>query len=318
MIGKEQILPLDLHKGKSVLGKEQRNVMIELLKAILFGIVEGVTEWLPISSTGHLILLDEFITLNVSDAFKSMFDVVIQLGAILAVIVLFFHKLNPFSPSKSAGEKKQTWQLWFKVIVAILPSGIVGVLFDDWMDEHLHNAVVVSIALIVYGIAFILVEQRNTRGKFQRISTKDGVTVARLKEQSVNDVYDISYQTALFIGLFQCLSLIPGTSRSGSTILGAILIGVGRSAGAEFSFFMAIPTMLGASAIKGLKFLLSGVSATGTEIGVLVVGCVVSFLVSLVVIKALMEYVRNHSFSVFGVYRIVLGVVVLLYFALLG
>ncbi len=318
MIGKEQILPLDLRKGKSVLGKEQRNVMIELLKAILFGIVEGVTEWLPISSTGHLILLDEFITLNVSDAFKSMFDVVIQLGAILAVIVLFFHKLNPFSPSKSAGEKKQTWQLWFKVIVAILPSGIVGVLFDDWMDEHLHNAVVVSIALIVYGIAFILVERRNTRGKFQRISTKDGVTVARLKEQSVNDVYDISYQTALFIGLFQCLSLIPGTSRSGSTILGAILIGVGRSAGAEFSFFMAIPTMLGASAIKGLKFLLSGVSATGTEIGVLVVGCVVSFLVSLVVIKALMEYVRNHSFSVFGVYRIVLGVVVLLYFALLG
>ena len=292
--------------------------MIELLKAILFGIVEGVTEWLPISSTGHLILLDEFITLNVSDAFKSMFDVVIQLGAILAVIVLFFHKLNPFSPSKSAGEKKQTWQIWFKVIVAILPSGIVGVLFDDWMDEHLHNAVVVSIALIVYGIAFILVERRNTRGKFQRISTKDGVTVARLKEQSVNDVYDISYQTALFIGLFQCLSLIPGTSRSGSTILGAILIGVGRSAGVEFSFFMAIPTMLGASAIKGLKFLLSGVSATGTEIGVLVVGCVVSFLVSLVVIKALMEYVRNHSFSVFGVYRIVLGVVVLLYFALLG
>ena len=292
--------------------------MIEILKSILFGIVEGVTEWLPISSTGHLILLNELVRLNVSEEFRSMFDVVIQLGAILAVVVLFFHKLNPFSPSKSAGEKKQTWQLWFKVIVAILPSGIVGVLFDDWMDEHLHNAVVVSIALIVYGIAFILVERRNTRGKFQRISTKDGVTVARLKEQSVNDVYDISYQTALFIGLFQCLSLIPGTSRSGSTILGAILIGVGRSAGAEFSFFMAIPTMLGASAIKGLKFLLSGVSATGTEIGVLVVGCVVSFLVSLVVIKALMEYVRNHSFSVFGVYRIVLGVVVLLYFALLG
>ena len=291
---------------------------MELLKAVLFGIVEGVTEWLPISSTGHLILLNEFITLNISDAFRSMFDVVIQLGAILAVIVLFFHKLNPFSPKKTEGEKKQTWQLWFKVIAAIIPSGIVGVLLDDWMDEHLHNAVVVSIALIVYGVAFILVERRNTRGKFQRISTKDGVTVAKLKEQSVDNVYDISYRTALFIGLFQCLSLIPGTSRSGSTILGAILIGMGRSAGAEFSFFMAIPTMLGASAIKGLKFLLSGVSATGTEIGVLVVGCVVSFLVSLVVIKALMEYVRNHSFSVFGVYRIVLGVVVLLYFALLG
>lgn len=291
-------------------------MVVELLKAVLFGIVEGVTEWLPISSTGHLILLDEFITLNVSDAFKSMFDVVIQLGAILAVIVLFFHKLNPFSPSKSGAEKKQTWQLWFKVIAAIIPSGIVGVLFDDWMDAHLHNAVVVSIALIVYGIAFILVERRNTRGEFQRISTKDGVTVARLKQNSVDNVYDITYRTALIIGLFQCLSLIPGTSRSGSTILGAILIGVGRSAGAEFSFFMAIPTMLGASAIKMLKFLLSGVSATGTEIGVLVVGCVVSFVVSLLVIKGLMQYVRSHSFSAFGVYRIVLGIVVLVYFAL--
>ncbi len=291
-------------------------MVIELLKAVLFGIVEGVTEWLPISSTGHLILLDEFIALNMSDAFKSMFDVVIQLGAILAVIVLFFHKLNPFSPSKSGEEKKQTWNLWFKVIAAIIPSGIVGVLFDDWMDAHLHNGIVVSVALIVYGIAFILVERRNTRGEFQRISTKDGVTVARLKQNSVDNVYDITYRTALTIGLFQCLSLIPGTSRSGSTILGAILIGVGRSAGAEFSFFMAIPTMLGASAIKMLKFLLSGVSATGTEIGVLVVGCVVSFVVSLLVIKGLMQYVRSHSFSAFGVYRIVLGIIVLAYFAM--
>ena len=290
-------------------------MVIELLKAVLFGIVEGVTEWLPISSTGHLILLDEFITLNMSEEFKSMFDVVIQLGAILAVIVLFFHKLNPFSPSKSGEEKRQTWNLWFKVIAAIIPSGIVGVLFDDWMDAHLHNAVVVSIALIVYGIAFILVERRNTRGEFQRISTKDGVTVARLKQNSVDNVYDITYRTALIIGLFQCLSLIPGTSRSGSTILGAILIGVGRAAGAEFSFFMAIPTMLGASAIKLLKFMLSGVSATGTEVGVLVVGCVVSFIVSLLVIKGLMQYVRSHSFSAFGVYRIVLGVIVLAYFA---
>ena len=275
---------------------------MELLKAVLFGIVEGVTEWLPISSTGHLILLNEFITLNVSDAFRSMFDVVIQLGAILAVIVLFFHKLNPFSPTKSEGEKKQTWQLWFKVIAAIIPSGIVGVLFDDWMEEHLHNGIVVSIALIVYGIAFILVERRR-EGKY-------------LNKAAVSDVYDIPYKTALMIGLFQCLSLIPGTSRSGSTILGAILIGVGRSAGAEFSFFMAIPTMLGASAIKGLKFLLSGVSATGTEIGVLIVGCVVSFVVSLLVIRGLMQYVRNHSFSAFGVYRIVLGIIVLAYFAI--
>ena len=276
---------------------------MELLKAVLFGIVEGVTEWLPISSTGHLILLNEFITLNVSDEFRSMFDVVIQLGAILAVIVLFFHKLNPFSPRKTEGEKKQTWQLWFKVIAAIIPSGIVGVLFDDWMEAHFHNATVVSIALIVYGVAFILVERRNAR---------------RVGGKTVEDVYAIDYKTALLIGCFQCLSLIPGTSRSGSTILGAILIGVGRSAGAEFSFFMAIPTMLGASAIKGLKFLLSGVAATGTEIGVLIVGCVVSFVVSLLVIRGLMEYVRRHSFSAFGVYRIFLGVVVLVYFALAG
>jgi len=276
--------------------------LIELLKAVLFGIVEGITEWLPISSTGHLILLNEFINLNVSEEFKSMFDVVIQLGAILAVIVLFFHKLNPFAPSKSREEKKQTWDLWFKVVAAIIPSGVVGVLFDDWMDAHLHNGIVVSIALIVYGIAFILVERKNT-GKHLR---------------TIEDVHDIPYKTALMIGLFQCLSLVPGTSRSGSTILGAIMIGVGRSAGAEFSFFMAIPTMLGASAIKGLKFLLSGVSATGTEIGVLVVGCIVSFIVSLLVIKGLMEYVRKHSFSAFGVYRIVLGIVVLGYFALVG
>lgn len=276
---------------------------MELLKAVLFGIVEGVTEWLPISSTGHLILLNEFITLNVSDEFRSMFDVVIQLGAILAVIVLFFHKLNPFSPRKTEGEKKQTWQLWFKVVAAIIPSGIVGVLFDDWMEAHFHNATVVSIALIVYGVAFILVERRNAR---------------RVGGKTVEDVYAIDYKTALLIGCFQCLSLIPGTSRSGSTILGAILIGVGRSAGAEFSFFMAIPTMLGASAIKGLKFVLSGVSATGTEIGVLIVGCVVSFVVSLLVIRGLMEYVRRHSFSAFGVYRIILGVVVLVYFALAG
>lgn len=274
--------------------------MLEILKAVLFGIVEGITEWLPVSSTGHLILLNEFVRLNVSEEFGSMFDVVIQLGAILAVIVLFFHKLNPFAPSKSETEKKQTWNLWFKVIAAILPSGVVGVLLDDWMDAHLHNGIVVSIALIVYGIAFILVERRN-QGK-------------RLKV--IGDVHDIDYRTALLIGAFQCLSLVPGTSRSGSTILGAILIGVGRSAGAEFSFFMAIPTMLGASAIKGLKFLLSGVAVTGTEIGVLIVGSVVSFIVSMLVIRALMEYVRKHSFSAFGVYRIVLGIIVLGYFLL--
>lgn len=272
--------------------------MIELLKAVLFGIVEGVTEWLPISSTGHLILLNEFIYLKVSEEFQSMFDVVIQLGAILAVIVLFFYKLNPFALRKTEQEKRMTWNLWFKVIAAIIPSGVVGVLFDDWMDAHLHNGIVVSIALILYGIAFILVERKNT-GKNLHM---------------VDDVHAITYRIALLIGLFQCLSLVPGTSRSGSTILGAIMLGVGRSAGAEFSFFMAIPTMLGASAIKLLKFMLSGVGITGTEIGILAVGCVVSFIVSLLVIKALMDYVRRHSFSAFGVYRIVLGAVVLAYF----
>ena len=272
--------------------------MIEILKAVLFGIVEGVTEWLPISSTGHLILLNEFIYLQVSEEFQSMFDVVIQLGAILAVIVLFFRKLNPFALTKTADEKKQTWNLWFKVIAAIIPSGVVGVLFDDWMDAHLHNGIVVSIALIVYGVAFILVERKNS-GKHLRI---------------VDDVHAITYKTALMIGFFQCLSLVPGTSRSGSTILGAIMLGVGRSAGAEFSFFMAIPTMLGASAIKLLKFMLSGVGITTMEIAILAVGCVVSFIVSLLVIKALMDYVRKHSFSAFGVYRIVLGALVLAYF----
>ena len=274
---------------------------MELLKAVLFGIVEGVTEWLPISSTGHLILLNEFITLNVSDEFRSMFDVVIQLGAILAVIVLFFHKLNPFSPRKTEGEKKQTWQLWFKVIAAIIPSGIVGVLFDDWMEAHVQNATVVSIALIVYGVAFILVERRNAR---------------RVGGKTVEDVYAIDYKTALLIGCFQCLSLIPGTSRSGSTILGAILIGVGRSAGAEFSFFMAIPVMFGASAYKILKFILQvGLSSiTGAQWGILLIGSAVAFIVSLFAIKFLMNFIRKHDFTAFGWYRIVLGIVVILYF----
>ena len=278
------------------------NLLLESLKALLFGIVEGVTEWLPISSTGHLILLNEFITLNVSDAFRSMFDVVIQLGAILAVIVLFFHKLNPFSPRKTEGEKKQTWQLWFKVIAAIIPSGIVGVLFDDWMEAHFHNATVVSIALIVYGVAFILVERRNAR---------------RVGGKTVEDVYAIDYKTALLIGCFQCLSLIPGTSRSGSTILGAILIGVGRSAGAEFSFFMAIPTMIGASGIKALKFVLSGTPVSGTEWGVLAVGFISAFLVSLAAIRFLMDFVKKHTFSAFGWYRIALGLLVLVWFFLI-
>ena len=270
---------------------------IELLKAVLFGIVEGITEWLPVSSTGHMILLDEFIKLKVTAEFYEMFQVVIQLGAIAAVLVLFFHKLNPFSGKKDAPQKKDTWNLWLKVIVAVLPSAAIGLALDDWMDEHLYNYIVVAIALIVYGVAFLFLEKGNAeRGK------------------KIENVYALDYKTAIFIGMFQCLALIPGTSRSGSTILGAILLGVGRSAGAEFSFFLAIPTMLGASALKLLKFLLSGTPAGGLEIAVLAVGCVVSFIVSLLVIKALMEYVRKHSFSVFGIYRIILGVLVLGYF----
>ncbi len=269
--------------------------MLEVLKAIVFGIVEGITEWLPISSTGHLILLDEFLKLRVSEEFYEMFQVVIQLGAILAVIVLFFHKLNPFAPKKTSQEKQNTWQLWFKVVAAVLPSAVLGLLFDDWMDEHLYNYWVVAIALVVYGVAFLLLEKQKL-------------------PQKIQSVYDIDYRTAICIGAFQCLALIPGTSRSGSTILGAILLGVSRPAGAEFSFFLAIPTMLGASGLKLVKFLLSGTQAGGTEIAVLVTGCVVSFLISLLVIRALMEYVRKHSFSVFGVYRIVLGLAVLVYF----
>ena len=275
--------------------------IFEILKAVLFGIVEGITEWLPVSSTGHIILLDEFIKLNASDEFKSMFNVVIQLGAILAVIVIFFHKLNPFDPKKSPAKKKATWNLWFKVCAAIVRSGLLGVLFDDWMEAHLHGGIPVSIALIVYGIAFILVEKRN-----------HGL------EPRIRKVWDIDWRTAILIGCFQCLSLVPGTSRSGSTILGAILLGVGRSAGSEFSFFMAVPTMLGASAIKLLGFLTSGAVFGFQELVVLLVGTVVSFIVSMIAIKALMNYVRKHSFSAFGVYRIILGIVVLVYFAIKG
>ena len=272
-------------------------MFIEILKAILFGIVEGVTEWLPISSTGHLILLDEFVKLDVSAEFYEMFQVVIQLGAILAVLVLFFHKLNPFSSKKGEIEKKKTWSLWFKVVVAVIPSAVLGLLLDDWMDAHLYNYVVVALALIIYGVAFIFVEGQN-----------------KGLEPRITNVHAIDYRTALFIGAFQCLSLIPGTSRSGSTILGGILLGVSRPAAAEFSFFLAIPTMLGASALKLVKYLLEGMIPSKTEMAVLLTGCVVSFIVSMVVIKALMEYVRKRSFSAFGVYRIILGALVIGYF----
>jgi undecaprenyl-diphosphatase len=282
--------------------------MIEFFQAVLFGIVEGITEWLPVSSTGHIILLDAIWPLKVSADFYDLFEIVIQLGAILAVIVLFFHKLNPFSPKKTAEQRKDTWSLWIKVIIAVIPSAVLGILLDEPLDEWLRdtavldtdlNTIVVAAALILYGIAFILVEKRNGGRAFR-----------------ITETGQLDYKTALLIGAFQCLSIIPGTSRSGATILGAILLGVSRNAGAEFSFFMAIPTMLGASGLKLLVFLLKGIQATSMEVMILIVGCVISFVVSLLVIKGLMEYVRKHSFSLFGVYRIVLGIVVLLWFLL--
>ena len=270
---------------------------IEFLKAVLLGIIEGITEWLPISSTGHMIILDEFLKLNVSPEFKEMLLVVIQLGAIAAVPVMFWNRLNPFSKRKSESERRATWSLWGKVVVGVMPAAILGFLLDDFFEEHLYNYVVVSVALIVYGIAFILVE-RIKKGRKYRIG----------------DVSELTYKDALLIGAFQTLSLIPGTSRSGSTILGGMISGVSRVASAEFSFFMAIPVMLGASLLKVVKFLAEGFTATSGEIGLLLVGIVVSFLVSVVVIKFLMDFVKRHNFSPFGVYRIILGAGVLIHF----
>ena len=277
---------------------------MEIIKAILFGIIEGITEWLPVSSTGHMILLDELIHLRVGTGefaaeFYNMFEVVIQLGAILAVILLFFRKLNPFALTKTKDEKNATWSLWFRVIVAILPSGIIGVLFDDLLDAYLGNYVVVVLMLILYGVAFILIERINRTPK---VTTTDG----------------ISWKMALLVGAFQVLSLIPGTSRSGATILGAMLIGMSRAAASEFSFFMAIPTMAGASLVRGYKFLdyvsESGVSVPTEAWLVLAAGFITAFVVSLVAIKFLMEFVKKHTFTAFGIYRIALGLLVMGYF----
>lgn len=271
--------------------------IIEILKAIILGIVEGITEWLPISSTGHMILLDEFLQLDVLQEFLEMLLVVIQLGAICAVPVLFWDRLWPLTSKKSAEEKKGVIGLWGKVIVGALPAAILGFLFDDLLDKYLYNYIVVAIALIVYGIAFIFVEK-----------------IKAEKEYRIENAEEISYVDALKIGSFQVLSLIPGTSRSGSTILGGMLSGVSRQASAEFSFFMAIPIMLGASGLKILKFILEGFTASGEEIILLLVGIVVSFAVSVFVIKFLMDFVKRHDFKIFGIYRIVLGLIVLVYF----
>lgn len=267
--------------------------MIDIIKAVIFGIIEGITEWLPISSTGHMILAEEFIKLNVTPEFWKMFLVVIQLGAILAVVLLYFRKLNPFALSKTSEEKKQTWILWFKVVVACLPAAIIGILFEDTIDMFLDNSWVVAIMLILYGIFFVLIENRN-------------------KKPTVTELKNLTYKTAIGIGLFQVLALIPGTSRSGATILGAMLIGTSREIAAEFTFFLAIPVMFGASLLKLLKF---GFAFSGTELTILLVGMITAFVVSIIAIKFLMSYIKKNDFKVFGYYRIILGILVLLYFA---
>lgn len=268
--------------------------MLELIKVIIMGIVEGITEWVPISSTGHMILLDQFIKLDVSSKFMEMFRVVIQLGAIMAVVVLYFNKLNPLSLNKTKEEKKDIITLWLKVLVASMPAAIIGLLFDDKIDEVFYNYVVVAITLIIYGILFIIVEKYNKN-----------------KSSKVTTLKDLTYKTALFIGIFQVLALIPGTSRSGATILGAILIGTSRNVAAEFTFFLAIPVMFGASLLKILKF---GLFFTNSELIILLIGMLTAFLVSIFAIKFLMKYIKNHDFQVFGYYRIVLGILVLVYF----
>ena len=296
-------------------------MIIEILKALLIGIVEGVTEWLPISSTGHMLLLDKFVKLNVSTDFWDMFLVVIQLGAILAVCVLFFNQLNPFSGKKSAAEKKGTWSLWAKIIVACIPAAAVGIPLDDWMEEHLGSPYVIAAALIVYGIAFIVIEcvrarKASRRGAhFKRGSAQPGLLVAD-EDARFQDVHDLTWPAVLGIGAFQILSIVPGTSRSGSTIIGGLLVGCSRAVAAEFTFFLAIPVMVGASGLRLVKFFLKGNAFTTPEIEILAVGCIVAFVVSILSIRLLMGFVKKHDFKPFGVYRIVLGLAVIAYFAL--
>lgn len=269
---------------------------MEILKTIIIGIIQGITEWLPISSTGHMILADEFIKLNVSDAFREMFFVVIQFGSILAVLFLYFHKLNPLSPKKTSSEKRDTWNLWLKVLIAVIPAAVIGFFFDDMLDDLFYNPLTVAVALIVYGVLFIVIENRR-------------------KSPRINSINALDYKTAVLIGVFQILALIPGTSRSGSTILGAIILGTSRETAAEFSFFLAIPVMLGASLLKIAKF---GLSFSANELIILAVGVITAFVVSVLAIKFLVGYIRKHDFKAFGIYRIVLGILVLLYFAFAG
>ncbi|MGX7245217.1 undecaprenyl-diphosphate phosphatase [Enterococcus quebecensis] len=271
-------------------------LLSNLWKAIILGIIEGVTEWLPISSTGHLILVDEFIKMNLSKDFMEMFNVVIQLGAIMAVVFLYFHKLNPFSPQKTEIEKKDTWVLWSKVIVACAPAAIIGIPLDDWLEAKFHNFFTVALMLIVYGVAFVVIEKRN-----------------RTRKPKCTDLNQFTYKAAAVVGFFQVLSLIPGTSRSGATILGAIIIGASRFVATEFSFFLGIPVMFGASFLKILKFVLKGNSFGFTEIFILLTGSIVAFVVSVIVIKFLLNYLKRNDFTAFGWYRIILGVLLISY-----
>lgn len=266
--------------------------MLDVIKVIILGIVEGITEWLPVSSTGHLILVGDLLSPGMSDAFMEMFNVVIQLGAIMAVVVLYFHKLNPFSPRKSQKQKLLTWQMWIKVAIASVPAGIIGVLFNDYLDKIFYKPLPVAIMLIVYGVLFIIIETRNAG-----------------KRPSVRRISDLTVQMLLWIGFFQMLALIPGTSRSGATIVGALMIGVSREVAAEFTFFLAIPVMFGASLLKLVKF---GFKFTGQELSLLLLGCAVSFVVSVFAIKFLMGYIKKHDFKVFGYYRIVLGALIVI------
>lgn len=268
--------------------------VLEILKTVLIGIVQGITEWLPISSTGHMILIDEFVKLNVTEEFKEMFFVVIQFGSILAVLFLYWDRLFPFKKSKSKKQKKEIYSLWIKIIVAIIPAGVIGILFDDILNDLFYWYIPVAIALVVYGILFIVIENRN-----------------RNKPASITSMGKLDLKTAFLIGCFQCLALIPGTSRSGSTILGAMLVGTSRTIAAEFSFFLAVPVMLGASGVKLLKH---GLSFTGQEILILLVGMIVAFFVSVLAIRFLVGFIRKHSFKPFGWYRIILGVILIIYY----
>jgi len=273
-------------------------LIVEVLKVIIIGIVEGITEWLPVSSTGHMILVEEFIKMDVTPAFKEMFLVVIQLGAIMAVVILFFHKLNPFSPKKTREEKKETMKIWYKVVIGVLPAAVLGLLFDDWLNDHLYNYWTVAVMLIVYGILFILIEYKNEGRK-----------------ALITSIEELSYKTAFLIGMFQVLALVPGTSRSGATIIGGIILGASRFIAAEFSFFLSIPVMFGASALKVVKF---GFKFSQNEIIILLTGMIVAFIVSIISIKFLLQYIKNHDFKVFGWYRIILGIIVIGYFVLIN